>query len=94
MPVITRQCGLEGSYVDRWVFECPGCGCLHFFNDRWQFNGDYEYPTVTPSILLTIYDIREDKQTRCHLYITNGMLVFLNDCTHELAGKTVPMTEI
>jgi hypothetical protein len=27
----------------------------------------------------------------CHTFITDGMVQFLSDCTHHLAGKTVPM---
>ncbi len=27
----------------------------------------------------------------CHSFIRNGMIEFLSDCTHALAGKTVPM---
>lgn len=27
----------------------------------------------------------------CHSFVTDGQIQFLNDCTHELAGKTVPL---
>ena len=27
----------------------------------------------------------------CHSFVTDGMIQFLPDCTHELAGKTVPI---
>lgn len=27
----------------------------------------------------------------CHTFITDGHIQFLSDCTHELAGQTVPM---
>ena len=29
----------------------------------------------------------------CHLYITDGTLKYLGDCTHPLRGQTVPMVE-
>jgi hypothetical protein len=29
--------------------------------------------------------------SRCHLFVRDGKIEFLGDCTHELAGKTVPM---
>lgn len=32
------------------------------------------------------------KCERCHTWIRDGQIVFLSDCTHELAGKTVPLT--
>jgi hypothetical protein len=28
---------------------------------------------------------------RCHSFVKNGMVEFLGDCTHPLAGKTVPL---
>lgn len=35
-----------------WLFECPGCSCAHYADERWQFNGDQENPTFSPSILV------------------------------------------
>lgn len=32
------------------------------------------------------------KCTVCHSFVRNGMIEFLGDCTHALAGKTVPLT--
>ncbi|SCU75503.1 conserved hypothetical protein [Cupriavidus necator] len=29
----------------------------------------------------------------CHTFVTAGQIQFLSDCTHELAGQTVPMVE-
>jgi len=29
----------------------------------------------------------------CHSFVTDGMIQFLGDSTHELAGKTVPLPE-
>lgn len=31
---------------------------------------------------------------RCHSFITNGMIQFLGDCTHALAGQTVDLPDI
>lgn len=28
---------------------------------------------------------------RCHSFVKDGMVQFLGDCTHALAGKTVPL---
>jgi hypothetical protein len=30
----------------------------------------------------------------CHSYVTSGMVQFLNDCTHEFKGQTLPMLEV
>jgi hypothetical protein len=34
------------------------------------------------------------KSYRCHSFVRNGKIQYLNDCTHELAGKTVDMEKI
>lgn len=30
----------------------------------------------------------------CHLYVTNGRLIFLSDCTHDLRGQTVDIPDL
>lgn len=72
------------------TFMCPGCNCVHTFNDTWGFNGDLDKPTVTPSILVTG---RGEPNYRCHSFITDGKIQFLNDCSHELAGQTVEIPD-
>ncbi len=75
---------------DRYTFNCPGCKEHHVFNNTWKFNGDYEKPTVTPSLLVT----NGNPLYRCHSFITDGRIQFLSDCTHELAGQTVDLIEL
>jgi hypothetical protein len=70
----------------------------------WTFNGDLERPTFTPSILVTwdgpIVAAGEDHGTGpdvrhvCHLFLTDGKLHFLGDCTHKLAGQVVDLPDI
>lgn len=36
-------------------------------------------------------EIAFDKKNICHSFVTNGSIEFLSDCTHELAGETVPL---
>lgn len=70
------------------MFHCPGCKYGHWFATGyggWTWNGDRDKPTVNPSIL------NSSPAPRCHLFIRDGQIQFLNDCEHELAGKTVPM---
>lgn len=31
--------------------------------------------------------------TRCHCFVTDGKIIFLQDCSHELAGQTVDMVD-
>ncbi|MFN3585205.1 DUF6527 family protein [Phenylobacterium sp.] len=34
------------------------------------------------------------KCRRCHTFIRNGMVEFLSDCTHALAGQTLPLPDL
>lgn len=95
---------LEGG---RLGFMCPGCHDLHQVRIRpasspsWDFNGDYERPTFSPSILVRwsepsdvpeeFDDTSKDRPMRCHSFVRDGQIQFLNDCTHALAGKTVAL---
>lgn len=76
-----------------WWFWCPGCDDLHAYTEvsgYWTRSGSDAAPSFSPSLLVTYGDA---DQRRCHLYLTNGQLRFLSDCTHDLAGKTVPLPE-
>lgn len=74
-----------------WVFDCPGCGSLHSIQTpQWSFNEDLEKPTVSPSIL--VYGV-EGSHPRCHSFVRDGMIQFLDDCTHELKGQTIEIPE-
>jgi hypothetical protein len=37
---------------NRYLFYCEGCEMLHGPTDSWTFNGDFEKPTFSPSILV------------------------------------------
>lgn len=56
---------------------------------KWGWNGSYDAPTFTPSLLTWAGELR-----RCHSFITDGKIQFLDDCTHSLAGQTVDLPEI
>lgn len=91
-----------------WIF-CPGCKCIHAMGKNIHtFNGDFEKPTFTPSLLwqatkeLTDEEaervMRGEKITlveiRCHSFVTAGRIQFLNDCTHALANQTVDLPDV
>lgn len=64
----------------RVYFICPGCRISH--NCRHQFNGDFERPTFTPSVVQEFGD-----GTQCHSFVQDGRINFLDDSTHhELRG--------
>lgn len=89
----------------RLLFFCPGCDEAHMVGPNWSFNGDYDRPTFSPSILVTgkrrITDDEYDRimagevvdvpDMRCHSFVVDGQIQFLGDCSHELAGKTIPL---
>lgn len=70
-----------------YVIFCPGCQCGHAFDSRWTFNGDMTKPTFSPSMLVN----KDDPKSRCHSFVENGNIRFLDDCFHELKNKTVPL---
>jgi hypothetical protein len=51
-------------------------------------------PTFSPSILVTWeWGERRGKKV-CHSYVREGQIQFLGDCTHKLAGQTVPLPPV
>ena len=91
--------GTKGVYK----FWCEGCKTEHQVwtdaqdgVDPWMWNKDTERPTVSPSVLVNadLFGQRNPNQPVCHSFIKDGMIQYLNDCTHELAGRTVELKEI
>lgn len=89
-----------------YTFYCPGCKENHGFKTtpspgpQWTFNGDCEKPTVRPSILTRfgkgdgVDGIENYRNMVCHIFITDGKIQYLSDCTHELAGQTIEMEDL
>lgn len=57
----------------------------------WSWNGDVEKPTIRPSIL---HDFRPHDSLVNHLWITDGQVIFLGDCSHEFAGQTLDLLDV
>ncbi|WP_072143679.1 DUF6527 family protein [Pseudanabaena sp. 'Roaring Creek'] len=74
---------------DGYLVYCPGCKTHHLLDSRWSLTGDKDNPTFRPSIL-----VNAEKLDTCHSFITNGQWQFLNDCSHELAGKIVDLESV
>lgn len=88
---------------NKWIFWCPGCHSHHWFDvTRWTWNGSLDKPTVRASILnnhtiklqTSVLSNPTELQTRCHIFITDGQIQYLEDCTHSYAGETVPMEHL
>ncbi len=108
----------EGGMLMFWR---PGCDGAHQVRVRsadgprpsWEWNGDAERPTFSPSILVRGVEMTEKGRADyeawaaggypahsgpfdsrpfvCHSFVTGGQIQFLADCTHALAGQTVPL---
>lgn len=86
----------------RVAYYCTACKQHHMINISnpnlqpiWSFNGNYDKPTFNPSVLLTQeYKPESGKRTYvCHIFIVDGKIQYLNDCTHKLADQTINMDE-
>jgi len=97
---------IEETTEGGWLFECPGCRESHEFNVTpgsngvgsqlpvWNFNGNLDAPTFTPSLLVR-WDFGVKREPKvCHSFVTDGMIQFLSDCTHHLAGQTVLLADV
>lgn len=95
-----------GGYM-HW---CPGCEETHVLPDSWQFDGNFEVPTFSPSFkhqcMQRVFvdgewtgEWKRDAAGAtipaiCHYVLTLGVLNFQPDCTHALAGKSVPLPKL
>lgn len=93
-----------GEDHQEYLFMCPGCKYDHRYivkwgskSERtepvWHFNGDVDKPSFTPSLLMRTSHHGEADRI-CHLYVTNGKIQFLADCSHSLKGQSVEMEEV
>jgi len=64
-----------------------GTGC-------WTWNGNTEAPTLRPSVLSEGFSSITDAPFRCHSWINDGAAQFLDDCSHDMAGQTVPLLPV
>lgn len=55
---------------------------------NWTWNGSTTAPTLRPSVLNTGHG------HRCHTWITDGQAQYLDDCSHDLRGQTVPLLPV
>lgn len=89
-------------------FYCPACDNMHYYytkdyehpGPKWDFNGDLENPTFSPSLLRSTNIPRNEAEkinrveyTQCHLFVTNGQIQYCTDCPHEFAGQTIPLPD-
>lgn len=101
--------GGTGTSLYMW---CPGCEDVHAVEvaepaSRWEWDGNLDAPTISPSIKVTgvqwdadisfhkpRHAVATGGQTICHSFVKQGHWEFLSDCTHVLVGQTVPMVAV
>lgn len=76
----------------KYGFFCPACNFAHWFRaegdaSSWKWNGDFNNPTINPSILAWWQD------GKCHSFVENGKIKFLSDCTHDKKGQTMDLPD-
>lgn len=75
------------------VYWCPGCDDPHVImttrpgGPQWEWDGNVEAPTFSPSIRATI------GSQCCHHFVRAGKIEFLSDSTHKFAGQTVDLPD-
>jgi len=94
--------------TEMYLFNCPGCKYTHpihvkwdpeeikdhakfkyYSHPTWVWNGSMTAPTFSPSLLVN----KSYPKKRCHSFITNGKIQFLDNCFHDLKGKTVDIPD-
>ncbi|WP_144378546.1 DUF6527 family protein [Mesorhizobium amorphae] len=66
----------EGGHFFFW---CPGCKEPHIVGPTWGFNGDYDRPTFTPSVLVRGNKTMKDQNGR-----------WTGDWERDAAGNLIP----
>lgn len=90
-PARVRPLSSTGDASYGFSVWCPGCEDYHVLRG-WRFNGDLVSPTFEPSLLVSYKDERGAVEVgRCHSYIRDGRIEFLDDSTHKLKGQTVEL---
>ena len=56
----------------------------------WTFDGNYDSPTFSPSMLSNKGRV-DGHHPICHSFLRNGKWEYLNDSTHDMAGQTVEL---
>ena len=100
-PILLHFPANKKYYAGQYVHYCPACKQIHpiavdlpFSNGaKWSFNGDPERPTFSPSVN-NMTEYQPGKRHVCHYFIREGMIDYCGDCTHDLAGKKVPLPPI
>lgn len=77
-------------------FFCPACQQAHVVRvpphpHAWAYDGNEVSPTFHPSIKVSGQHPETGEPTVCHSYLRQGQFEYLADCTHAMAGRSMPL---
>lgn len=92
--ILLQESGCKAALV-----YMPGVPChilIHLEGPSpvWTWNGSKERPTFAPSILTRLPWGPESKEIRNHVFVRDGKIQYLGDCTHEFASKTMELPKL
>ncbi len=95
VALLNHEPGAGGRAWLTWW--CAGCESRHRVPveggaEAWTFTGGLEAPTLSPSVRTR--PVSKDGTGVCHIWLRAGVVTFLGDCTHALAGQTVPLRDV
>lgn len=98
----------HGVQYTSLMFVCPGCKAAghksyaglhllpvnspHIDKPSWDWDGNLELPTLSPSILTRGGSLGKDGV--CHSFLKAGVFEFLTDSTHPLSGQKVELPDL
>ena len=98
----------HGVQYTSLMFVCPGCkevgrkgneglhmlpvNSPHIDKPSWEWDGNLEFPTLSPSILTRGGALGKDGV--CHSFLKAGIFEFLTDSTHSFSGQKVPLPDL
>jgi hypothetical protein len=73
------------------MFMCPACGYAHCFTaSELQYNGHDLKPTLLKPVKISGHIALK----KCESTITEGMITFAANCSHDCAGMTMELPDI
>jgi len=89
-----------------WRHWCPACNNAHFIQvdepqangAQWTFDGNELRPTFNPRMNIRWGRYVDPKWLTkggvCHYFLQGGVIKYLPDCTHGMAGQEVPLPHL
>jgi hypothetical protein len=82
-----------------YIIFCPACKSIHHIDTKknpfhLSISSNFDTPTIQNMISIFTKDIDTMENKVCKFHIIEGEIVYHDDSTHELAGKSIKMEEI